>query len=466
MMPVRTLFAKIYLWFWLAMLLVLSVISLAVMRHEAGIRLSDLHQLAENSIAVTGNTVVNNFEEHGKSSLDAVVAASAKELSVIYLFKDGRELTGQTCPPAAHRIAEKVAQIGKPKVFTEDGKVFIASLVMGKQQSYVIVQQIYRKKLSAKMDGLIGFVAFKVLGILAMSALVCYLLSRYLTNPIRRISNATRRLANGELSVRVRPEVGRRRDELAELAADFDAMAERIEELVSSQKQLIGDISHELRSPLARLNFALELTRQQAGEGAQRHLDRIELEAERLNELIGHLLTLSRLETGVAVIERVPVDFALLVRKVCSDANFEAKSRGGAVDIITPETALISGIPELLHRAVENLVRNAVRYTLNGTKVEIKLSLNKASATTLLVVRDHGPGVPESALDKIFKPFFRLDDARDRQSGGTGLGLAITERAVRLHGGTVKAYNATDGGLVVEMELSTLISSGEVPEKF
>jgi two-component system sensor histidine kinase CpxA len=273
---------------------------------------------------------------------------------------------------------------------------------------------------------------------------------------VTKLRDATRELAAGNLSVRVVPRLGGRRDELASLAADFDEMAEKIQLLLESQRRLLGDISHELRSPLARLNVALELARQRSGSEAQTALERIQLEAETLNEMIGQLLALTRIETGAEEIAKTKFDLKKLVADVANDANFEARARERAVKFNSSDTAVMEGAAGLLRGAIENVVRNAVAYTAKGTTVEIELTHSgpdTADRSARIVVRDHGPGVPEESLTKIFRPFYRVDEARDRAAGGVGLGLAIAERAVNLHGGTITAANATGGGLVVTITL-------------
>ncbi len=261
------------------------------------------------------------------------------------------------------------------------------------------------------------------------------------------------------------PALGNRRDELASLAADFDVMAEKIQSLVDSQRRLLGDISHELRSPLARLNVALELARQRSGTGATMALERIQREAEILNEMIGQLLALTRLESGTEEIRKTEFDVALLVREITDDADFEARSRKRFVRLKSVDSCTIVGNEQLLRRAIENVVRNGLQYTAEDTEVEVKLEcsvkhhagkLNNESPDkrpVVITVRDHGSGVPENALAEIFRPFYRVDDARDRKAGGVGLGLAIAERAVQLHRGNVEATNAPDGGLVVTITL-------------
>ena len=266
---------------------------------------------------------------------------------------------------------------------------------------------------------------------------------------------AQKELAAGNLGARAGAAMERRRDELGQLVRDFNQMADRIEVLLDSERQLIRDISHELRSPLARLNVALGLARQRAGAEAAPQLDRIEREAERLNEMIGRLLTLARLEGAAAPPEQEPISLSELIREVAQDAGFEAESRHCSVQVNAADECTTLGSPDLLRSAVENVVRNAVRYTAEGTEVQIDLTCAGSDGTqwASIRVRDQGPGLPESELSNVFRPFYRVANARERETGGTGLGLAISERAVRLHGGTIRASNAPGGGLLVEMRL-------------
>lgn len=286
-----------------------------------------------------------------------------------------------------------------------------------------------------------------------VSALVCLLLSRYLTRPLERLRGAAQQFAAGDLTLRVAPTLGGRKDEIADLAAAFDQMAERLEKVFGAQRQLLRDASHELRSPLARLQAALGLARQR-GAGAEKELDRMERETERLNELIGRLLSLSRLEAGVDAASTEPVDLGDLLNTLVDDARFEAEAHGCRVGLhgVVPATVRANAL--WLHSALENVVRNAVRYTHAGTEVEISLRDDvDRSGWVVIRVRDHGPGVPEPDLKRLFEPFVRVGDARDRASGGYGLGLAIADRAVRLFGGEISARNEPDGGLCVLIRL-------------
>src|SRR5581483_6608750 len=262
-----------------------------------------------------------------------------------------------------------------------------------------------------------GFPGMGLFIAILSSGLVCYLLARYLTSPIGRLRSATQKLASGDLSARAGTLPFRRRDELAELMRDFDAMASRIESLVNAQSRLLNDVSHELRSPLARLSVALGLARQRTGPQAESALDRIEREADRLNELIGRLLTIARLESGEEIAPKAAVSLGELVHEIATDADFEAQGRNCRVNYVVDDDCVVMGVRSLLYSAVENVVRNATRYSGEGTEVEIILEKDRSSHYAILRVLDSGPGVPEDSLEKLFRPFYRLDDARNRQTG-------------------------------------------------
>ena len=288
-----------------------------------------------------------------------------------------------------------------------------------------------------------------------ISGLVCYVLAQFLTSPVLRLRTAAQKLAAGDLSARAGGRASRGGDEISQLVRDFDLMAEQIEKLVNAQSRLLKDISHELRSPLARLTVALELARQRTGPEAQSALDRISRESARMNELIGSLMAVARLDSGASGIKKVPVALEALIEEVARDAAFEARARNCQVEAEILDELPVLGDPALLRSAIENVVRNAIRYTTDGTTVNIRAERAKAGRAEDAVIRvsDSGPGVPDEALEKIFQPFYRIDDARVRSTGGVGLGLAITEQAVRLHGGSVSASNLVEGGLAVEIRL-------------
>jgi two-component system, OmpR family, sensor histidine kinase CpxA len=281
--------------------------------------------------------------------------------------------------------------------------------------------------------------------VMAAAVLLCYLLAYYLTAPVRRLEKAVERFGSGDLSARVG---STRQDELGQLARTFDRMAKRIQTLVTAERRLLLDISHELRSPLARLGVAVELAR--SGENLDAALNRIQKESDRLNALVGQLLQVTRAEGDPGSLRRHPVQLDQLVQQLVDDSLIEAAARGCELKFEKREPVQVEGDPELLRRAIENVIRNAIRYSPRETAVEVSLARHNGKA--VVEVRDHGPGVPEEALPRLFDAFYRVETDRNRNSGGIGLGLSLARRAIELHKGAIRAKNAQPG-LQVEVEL-------------
>lgn len=289
-----------------------------------------------------------------------------------------------------------------------------------------------------------------LLGGLLFSAILAW----YLTAPINRLRSGFERLANGDLEVRLSSSIGQRRDEIADLGRDFDRMARRLEQLVHARDRLLHHVSHELRSPLARLQLAIALGRQSPDKMSMM-MERIEQEAARLDALVGELLTLARAESGHLVGEDY-FDLVDVVASVVEDAQFEAQSQAVRIDLIEcvapeDEREPLRGDAELIRRAIDNVVRNALRFSPGGSTIRITLEADSHSACYRVYVEDQGPGIDESALETIFDPFVRTGD------GGYGLGLAIANRAIAAHGGILTARNREDGGLAVEILLNSAI---------
>jgi two-component system sensor histidine kinase CpxA len=284
-----------------------------------------------------------------------------------------------------------------------------------------------------------------------ITVLVCFLITRHITSPLFALRRTADGIAGGNLAVRVPQRIYNRRDEIGQLGRDFDRMAERLESLVDGHKRLLGDVSHELRSPLSRMLVAMGLARKSTVEDMPEHFDRIALEANRLDTLIGQLLTLSRIESRSHA-EASSLDLTNLVHEVVSDADFEARAQSKRAVVTVSDECAIFGSEELLRSAIENVIRNAVRFTPTATSVDVSIRRERQSA--VIRVRDHGPGVPESMLSEIFLPFRRVPAPAGTTNEGSGLGLAIAQRAVAMNGGKIRARNASDGGLIVDIELS------------
>jgi len=406
-------------------------------------------------VGSTAQKVADTYEREGPAALAEYLKQFQENNNIdsVLVNEQGAELSEHALPQGWQELAKKVANTGITQFSVSSSEMLVAQKVVTPEgHHYVYVALIPRMQPSISL----GTQALRLLAVLLTGGLLYYGLARYLTTPIRQLRETTHQFADGNLAARVGPKLIKRHDEIAHLGQDFNVMAERLQSMVAAQHRLLGDISHELRSPLARMSVALELARKRSAPEAKGALDRIEHEAETLNEMIGHLLRLTRLESGTDGFQRSDVNLAQLVREVADDADFEARSRKRSVHVVACDECSTKGTEELLRSAVENVIRNAVRYTAEGTEVEVSLRVRNGSANRAVIsVRDHGQGVPEEAMDKIFHPFYRTEDARDRESGGSGLGLAITSRAVRLHGGSVQAANASDGGLEITINLPT-----------
>jgi signal transduction histidine kinase len=287
---------------------------------------------------------------------------------------------------------------------------------------------------------------------LAVSGLVSYLLARSISTPVRRLQAAAHTLSAGDMEARAGAEVTKRRDELGALGREFDSMADRLGSLIAARQRLLRDISHELRSPLARMEMAIGLARQDPGSTAEQ-LDRVERESDRLDQLIGHILDYARLERDPSTLKFEDFDVAELVRQIVHDAEFESQSPPDRLRVVSNDTLTMRGDPSVLHSAIDNVVRNALLHGDRQQPIEVTLS-NDADAVRL-AVRDHGAGVRDEDLPHIFEPFYRAGakDSNHVSTEGTGIGLAITERAAALHGGEVTARNAEGGGLIVTIIL-------------
>jgi two-component system sensor histidine kinase CpxA len=459
----NSLFLRIFLSFWLAMgLIVIS--GSALTGFIAWKRFGTLQNIDGGAIADTAEI---DLQKGGIPALQKWLRDTQREnvgVTTYILDMHGVDILGR---PLTDRIERKVARMGalgyladaeghppprmldplrsSPQIIGPDGAIYTFFW------SYT------------------GYTTFGVLGApavylpvlfvaLGVSALACWWLARFLIRPVSLLQTSARALAAGNLDARVGEEITRRKDELGVLARDFDQMAERVRSLLASKETLLRYVSHELRSPLARLRVALMLARRE-GADSQREMDRIERETERLDILIGQILRLSRLSTDDPSLVPQQIELSHLVSEVVEDARMEASANDKGVAWHADAQATVMGSPELLRSAIENVLRNAVRFTDKKTEVEVDLQVRPTGA--LLTIRDHGQGVPPAELDRIFEPFYRVPESSDRGSTGGGLGLTITARVIVLHGGTVKARNAQGSeqntgkptGLIVEINL-------------
>ena len=325
--------------------------------------------------------------------------------------------------------------------------------LQGRHYTLVVAQRVPTRALLRPGPRGLGL---RLLVAALISALVSGLLARMLAAPLEALGRASRKLARGDLGARVGPEVGGRRDEFGWLATDFNQMAERLEEMQSANRRLLRDVSHELRSPLARLRVALGLARQRGDGALAAELDRIELETTRLQGLVDEVLALLREASDTQPPERSDLDLVALLGELVEVVGYESPPDGAGIRMDAPRSLHVLGNAELLRRTFENLLRNAITHTNPARGVEVEVRSEDDGARVR--VRDYGPGVPDSALQRIFEPFYRVQEARERDSGressgGHGLGLAIARAAVRRHGGTIRAEPARGGGLVIDVFL-------------
>ena len=441
----RGLFLKIFLWFWATVILIGIALVLSFVLGLNGT------YLPWQSAHAIGQHVVNAMDRGGKGLASSLLSTVEREqhLQTCLFDANGAAISGNNCP-GFQSMAMRAAGVGGLKPEAHSGKErYIVRMKSRSGKTYIFATE---SEWGQEVHKGFGEIAMRWAIMLIVSSSICYLLTRRLTQPILQLRHASRQIADGDLQTRASAAMEKRGDEFGDLARDFNVMAGRIENLLSSQKQLISDVSHELRSPLARLNLALDLARRRLGSDPA--FDRMAVDLERLDEMIGGLLTVAKLESHATPVGMTSLSLTALVAEVVEDAGLEARERGCKVIYEAAAEYTVMGRESLLRSAVENVVRNAIYYTAEGTEIAVTLAQGAGdSGRVLLRVGDRGPGVPEQELSNIFKPFYRVADARDRESGGVGLGLAIAERIVQVHGGSIVAVNRDGGGLEVRIEL-------------
>ncbi len=452
----RSLFIKIFLWFWLTVV-VIGVAVAITWALQPDVVISRWRSVTSEALSIYAQSAADVVDRQGPGALNEYFNRLSRSANIQAALVDENGVAVAGVPEQRGvNLAMQAMRDHRPELEIRRLKAWGAQPVTGPSgRHYVLIAEMMRGPFEGFRPPLRKQALRWALAIF-ISGLICYWLTAYLTRPILRLRAAAGQIAAGDLSARADEHMGTRRDEIGDLVRDFNRMAERIEGLVTSQRRLISDISHELRSPLARLNVALGLARQRASNEAGSALDRIEREAERLNELIGQLLTLARLDSGTPLAETEPIRLTPLLEEIAADADFEAAVKNCSVKLDGTQDCTVRGSREMLRSAIENVVRNAVRYTPEGSEVDISVDCEVHLDNTrwaVVRVRDFGPGVPESELSKLFRPFYRVTHARERETGGAGLGLAITQRTLKIHGGSVQARNA-DHGLVVEMRLA------------
>jgi two-component system sensor histidine kinase CpxA len=455
-----SLFVRIFVLFWIAMALIVGG-SIAVTVTVAARDYESTEQQRRPNIAIQASEVLG---AGGIPALKAWLTANENPLEDRALFiigSDGRDILGRELPPGAARRLEffnhdmaPARQHLPPPPGNFRPPHFAPQIVGPDGAAYTVLSAPRRPSVFGALS--LPGISFTILGIaLLVSAFASWWLARHLSAPIRRIQAGARALASERLGMRavgMRVSAGLegRRDELAVLARDFDAMADQLRANRAAITRLLRDISHELRSPLARMRVAVGLARQAAGD-QERQMERLEREIERLDGLISQVLKLARLHGSDTRFEREDFDLEDVLEQVVRDANYEGAVKACEVRLSGAPHAAVKGNRDLLASAVENVLRNAVRYSPPGAPVEV--AVERAGGGLRIVVRDRGPGVPAADLERIFEPFYRVAESRDRDSGGEGIGLAITAEVMKAHGGSATAANRDGGGLEVMMSL-------------
>jgi two-component system sensor histidine kinase CpxA len=437
----NSLFAKILAWFWctLAITLVGSAFISALSMNPKD---SDQHAPGSRLVRFQLEEARTAYETGGRPELQAFLQTLTRIYDGRGILADekGRDVvTGEDRSALVRR-----ARMGAPgamlyRFFPLGDATLARAADDGRYWFFFIVP---RTSLAP------SFLTPEHLFFMAAAVLLCYWLALHLTSPVRALQKAVERFGGGDFRARVG---SKRRDELGQLANTFDRMAGRIETLLAAERRLLLDISHELRSPLARLGVAVELAR--TGENLEAALNRIQKESDRVNALVGQLLQVTRAEGDPNSLRRDPVRLDELLQQLVDDSAIEAAARGCRVQYGPRAPVTVEGDPELLRRAMENVIRNAIRYSPRAAAVEV--TLERRNGRAVVDVRDRGPGVPEEALPRLFDAFYRVETSRDSSSGGIGLGLSIARRAIELHKGGIRARNALPG-LEVEMELPVL----------
>ncbi len=429
----RSLFAKILLWFLASVTItgVALVYTTALNVNDQSLRQSPLTMLLRLSM----RDLQSSYESGGREALQSTLLAMQTTLGNTLYFTDAKGtdlITG-----ADRRALLEEARVRSRLPFVRGSGIIISRRSIDGR--YWLIFATERK------SWMFWYLQPEHLWILGIMVVLCYGLAYHLTSPVRALQRAVDRFGHGDLTARAATTRG---DELGQLAGTFNQMAERTETLLNAERRLLLDISHELRSPLARLSVAVELARQSSTD--ERSLNRIQKEAERLNALVGELLQVTRAEGDASRLrtEEVPLDRLLL--NLVEDCSIEAQARGCTLDLDSPRAIAVQGDSELLRRAIENVLRNAIRYAPADTAIEVRAVREDGWAK--IRIRDYGPGVPEESLPHIFDPFYRVDSHRNRESGGVGLGLAIAKRAVDLHRGKLTAVNMSPG-LLVEIDI-------------
>jgi len=440
----KSLFAKIFVWFWAASI-ALTLASFFIAVFVTGTPL--LRHWVANYADLYARSAVQAYELDGTRGLQNYVAHEQPlhDVKSTVLAPDGSVIYGEALTIRQTILLNTARSSGNAECRIGLGWT-CAVIVRTQGGDFAVVGSLARPRRALR--GMpFSALLIRTLLMVAVVGLLCFALARYIARPVEVLQEAAKRAAQGDLSVRVAPQLAPRKDELVSLAEEFDLMTARIETLLRSQRQMLGDISHELRSPLTRLGVALEL----AQDGDREAMQQMTAEIQKLDALIEQILTLNRLDAGEQWAELEPTDLRTVLTEIARDANYEGRSRNVSVDLNVGAVTLTAN-PALLKSCIENIVRNALRYSPENGRVELSSTVI-GDREVSITVRDRGPGVPAEALPRLFEPFYRVAESRSESSGGRGLGLSISQRAALVHGGSIAARNREGGGLEIEVRI-------------
>lgn len=451
----RSLYWKIFISFWLATILIIFTTAWVTSQIAQKSSQPAREEMFMDSYA---NAAVATFESGQQAALLKWLnqIGLSRHMSIYLLSNTGDIIGTQAAPENVKNVAASLINDELPSEgILKSGKLIVSHEILSTSGKYYRLAAVSEKPISYFVQIPWAGLTIRLTLATFISGLICYLLSIYLTQPLRSLGMAAKSIATGKLNTRVGHFRGHSKDEIAELSNEFDRMAEQLETLVTSKERLLQDISHELRSPLARLNIALELGRNKTKNLAENEFKRMEIESSRLNSLIGEILDFARLEKSTTELNLTETNLDDLIKEITQDANYEFGEESMRVHTKIINSCKLNIDARLIHRAIENIVRNALHYSATNQKVVITLSKDDIKKEVIIDIRDHGPGVPEEQLEKIFAPFYRVDSSRTKKTGGYGLGLAIAARAVSLHQGSIIAENHPTGGLSVRITLPT-----------
>jgi len=455
----RSLIIKIFLAYWMAAGVVIIISDFEPHRH---IHNPELIDALNASLQMHGREMIALHEQN--TCVEQVNALNKSDDRMSLATADGAIVCGNRDVEGARQLVAETVKNGRRMTANNAVYQVIAMPVRSDNGVPYVLLFENRYKTALQLYGLLpGYTTICISGVVTLFLAVLVVL------PIRRLRQASTRIAEGALDTRVSQgritskliSVFHLTDDLDGLMVDFNSMADRIQSLVVAQRMLLRDISHELRSPLARLNLALGLAREGRKESIGEHLNRIELESSRLNTLIGQILSLAYVENLDSLFPREVFSLNRMVEELLPDVSYEAEGMGRGVELLVVQDSMVKGDTVLLRQALENVVRNAIRYSPPGKMVQIELTQQESTGgpVAVLCVTDSGPGIPEDQLETVFKPFYRVGNQRHNTQDGYGIGLAIASRAMALHAGTISARNLTERpGLCVTLMLPVIES--------